>query len=224
MDIEAMFSPDGKWVYFASKRPRPEREGDDWDLWRVSYSGGQWGEPENLGEPVNTTGNEYYPSLTHDGELFFTATRDEDMREDIFVASPHEGRFAMVKPVTGVNSPTWEFNAFVDPDKEYLLFGSQRRDGEIGGGDIYIAYRDGDGWATPELLGTRVNSTQLDYCPFVFDGRLYYTSEKRDQPDGVFTIESLREAFHSPGNGLGDIYSIPMSEILLGTNPDHPNN
>ena len=48
-DIEAAFHPNGHWVYFASKRPKPDRDGSDWDLWRVSYSEGNWGEPGKPG-------------------------------------------------------------------------------------------------------------------------------------------------------------------------------
>ncbi|MCZ6504156.1 MAG: exo-alpha-sialidase, partial [Gammaproteobacteria bacterium] len=74
-DIEAMFSPDGNDLLFASRRPKPQRDGNDWDIWRVDLVDGKWASPVNVGD-VNSTGDEFYPSIANNGNLYFTATRD----------------------------------------------------------------------------------------------------------------------------------------------------
>ncbi len=40
----------------------------DVDIWEIQRSVGEWGEPENLGEPVNAAGNQWYPFVSADGE------------------------------------------------------------------------------------------------------------------------------------------------------------
>ena len=46
------------------------------------------GEPVPLNENINTSGDEFYPSLASNGNLYFTATKEEGIgREDIYTAS-----------------------------------------------------------------------------------------------------------------------------------------
>jgi len=53
---DVAISPDGKEIYF----------------WVVERNAEGWGYPQNLGEPVNTDGGEFFPSLTNEGTLYFT--------------------------------------------------------------------------------------------------------------------------------------------------------
>ena len=214
-DIEPAFAPDGQYLYFASKRPKPGREGSDWDLWRVAFTDNQWGRPEHLGDAINTQGNEFYPSLTRSGKLYFTATREDTVgREDIYVAHQVEGKFIHVENVgSPVNSAVDEFNAFIAPDESYLLFGAHRREGEIGGGDIYYSRKTATGFSEPILLPAPVNTDRLDYCPSVANGRLYFTSERFGSAD-LTTMPGVEKAYQSPGNGFGDIYSVNIDAIL----------
>lgn len=216
MDIEPAFSVDGDYLYFASRRPKPYRDEVDWDLWRVSFDGSAWGEPEHLGNTVNTPGDEFYPSLTADGVLYFTATREDTLgREDLYRAPPDEaGAFTTVENVGApVNTDAYEFNAFIAPDESYLIFGAQRRPGEIGGGDLYISYRENGQFTAPVLLPDTINSARLDYCPTVFEGRLYFTTELSDDIS-VSSMADMQGLYRSPGNGLGDIYWVEASGII----------
>lgn len=220
-DIEPAFSPDGKTLYFASKRPVAGKGTTDWDLWRVAYraDGNEWGDPVNLGEPVNTIGNEFYPSVTSSGRLYFTATREDTIgKEDLYVANPGPDGFVNVMNVgEPVNSEAFEFNAFIAPDESYLIFGAQRRPGEIGGGDLYISHKTASGFSEPALLPASVNTPKLDYCPTVWNDRLYFTSERSGPlPVGGFNnVEAVEGWSGSSGNGLGDIYWLPAADILL---------
>jgi len=214
-DIEPMFSPDGHRVFFASRRPRRERGGDDWDIWFVTRTGDTWSKPENPGPPVNSPGNEFYPSIAAGGNLYFTAERDDGAgAEDIFRAIAEDGRYTRVENAgPGVNSSAFEFNAYVSADERFIIFGSQGRPGETGGGDLYVSFADEQGrFSEARLLSGGVNSSQLDYCPFVHGGRLYFTSRRM----GKLTADNyatLKRALESPGNGLGDIYSIALDDI-----------
>ncbi len=178
-DLEPMFDPSGKKLFFSSKRPRPDRAGEDWDIWVTTREKDGWSEPENLGAPVNSTGNEFYPSIASNGNLYFTTQREGGVRaEDIYRAMHEDGKYLACVPLgQGVNSKLYEFNAFVTPDESAIIFSSQGREGEFGGGDLYISRRGSTGEFGPaELLPEGINSTSLDYCPFLWHGMLYFTS------------------------------------------------
>lgn len=61
---------DEKVLYFSSNMPGGF---GGTDLYKVSHENGNWGTPENLGELVNTEGNEMFPYVHHDGALYFAS-------------------------------------------------------------------------------------------------------------------------------------------------------
>lgn len=86
-DLEPALSADGKKLYFASNRPLEGSKPKDFDIWLVERNGNIWGEPKNVGAYVNTESDEFYPSITKSGNLYFTAQyKDGVGREDIFLA------------------------------------------------------------------------------------------------------------------------------------------
>ena len=214
-DIEPAFSPDGKMLFFASRRPKPGRTGTDWDLWQVSFDEDKWGTPVNLGTAINTEGDEFYPSVTMAGTVYFTATRHDTIgKEDLYRSLlTNEGYTSVENIGSPVNSDAYEFNAFIDPEESYLIFGAQGRTGEIGGGDLYISYRVDGTFGEPRRLSSLVNTTRLDYCPTVFNNRLYFTSERMNDSD-LSSMERVRALYQNSGNGFGDIYWLEFDEIL----------
>lgn len=64
-------SADGKTLYFSSNRPGSK---GGFDIFRVSINAdGSFGEPENLGDKVNTEGNEGFPFISDEGVLYFSS-------------------------------------------------------------------------------------------------------------------------------------------------------
>jgi len=212
-DLEPMFAPSGKKLFFSSKRPRPDRAGEDWDIWVTTREKDGWSEPENPGPPVNSTGNEFYPSIASNENLYFTTQREGGVgAEDIYRAIYEGGKYLACVPLgQGVNSKLHEFNAFVTPDESAIIFSSQGREGELGGGDLYISRRGSTGEFGPaELLPEGINSTSLDYCPFLWHGTLYFTSRRSHAWGLIESYHQLEKEIQAPGNGLGDIYSVPF--------------
>lgn len=63
-------SPDGKMFFIASNRPGGQGGLDIWVSTRASAADA-WGEPVNLGPPINTAANDFCPTIDRDGKTFF---------------------------------------------------------------------------------------------------------------------------------------------------------
>lgn len=221
-DLEPAFTADGKKLFFSSNRPLSGSEIKDFDIWVVEKEAGKWGEPQNLGAPVNTTEDEFYPSITNTGNLYFTAAYKNGLgKEDVFIAKFENGKYGEPVPLdTAVNSKTYEFNAFISPDEDFIIFTSYGRKDDTGRGDLYMSIKDASGNWQPAKNLSMLNSAELDYCPFVsFDKRmLFFTSErnslKKSFTDKPIKIDKLVKSFTSPQNGGGDIYWISFDKIL----------
>ncbi len=221
-DLEPAFSADGKKLFFSSNRPLGGTEIKDFDIWVVEKESGKWGEPENIGAPVNTAEDEFYPSVAKSGNLYFTAAYKNAVgKEDIYLARWQNNKYNDPLPLdTAVNSKTYEFNAFVSPDEDYILFTSYGRKDDKGRGDIYMSIKDAGGKWQPAKNLFLLNSEKLDYCPFVSAGKkvLFFTSErnslKRSFPGSPVKLDELNKLFTSPQNGGGDIYWISTDALF----------
>lgn len=221
-DLEPFLSADGNQLYFASNRPLdPEQiETKDYDLWVVTRGDikAKWSEPVNLGEPVNTEHNEFYPSLTNTGKLYYTSDRpDAKGKDDIFYCDHENGAFK--KPVSlsdSINTTGYEFNAFIARDESYLIFSGYNRSDGLGSGDLYISFRqDDNSWTRAMNLGENINSKYMDYCPFVGpDGEtLYFTSRRSDiiQKESHFkNTELLLKTLNQASNGQSRLYRMQL--------------
>jgi Tol biopolymer transport system component len=94
-DIEPAFSHDGKRLFFSSNRQSNSGGVKDADIWVVNRkANGEWSEPENVGSPVNTTGDEYFPSISKNGTLYWTGQYQNGIGgEDIWFAKFINGVF-----------------------------------------------------------------------------------------------------------------------------------
>lgn len=72
-------------VYFTSDRPGSRIKELKWngksvdtvyssDIWKTSFVDGTWSAPENLGESINTLGDEMFPFISNWGVLYFSST------------------------------------------------------------------------------------------------------------------------------------------------------
>ena len=183
-DFEPCFSPDGKRLYFVSNRPLDDsEEPKDYDIWFVEKEGSNWGEPRNLGEPINTEANEFYPSFTTDGTIYFCAEYEHGIGgEDLYYSRIVNGKYQTpINLGDSVNSKHDEFNSFVSPNGDYIMFGSTGWGKGFGEGDIWISFKDeNNNWRKPINMGAKINSKYFEYCPSLTpDGKyLFFTSNK----------------------------------------------
>ncbi len=219
-------SPDGLRLYFSSDRPLDHTASElkDYDIWYVERKTPQakWSEPINIGMPINTKDNEFYPSVTLSNNLYFTSDAAISKgKDDIFVSEYKNGKYeAPVSLSDSINSVGYEFNAFVAPDESFMVYTCYNREGGLGSGDLYISFKNNTRqWLKAQNMGTTVNSKVMDYCPFVDvkTGTLYFTSKRhsvKKQSDKKLSIEEVLQEMSVYENGLSKLYQVDMSHIL----------
>ncbi|MCH2225568.1 MAG: carboxypeptidase regulatory-like domain-containing protein [Crocinitomicaceae bacterium] len=130
-------SSDGNTIYFASDMPGGFGGAD---LYKMSVNAdGSFGEPVNLGDKVNTEGQEMFPWVSNEGLLFFASDGHLGLGGlDVFVMIPKKDgsfdkRINVGKPV---NSPKDDFALIMNSDNMTGYVSSNRETGS-GGDDIY---------------------------------------------------------------------------------------
>ena len=81
-------SPDGMWLYFVSDMPGGL---GGYDIWRIQMTSNGLIGLENLGPPINTPGNEMFPTFRPNGDFYFSSDGHPGFGGlDIFIAKPVE--------------------------------------------------------------------------------------------------------------------------------------
>ncbi|HEX3080286.1 MAG TPA: hypothetical protein VHQ04_07470 [Puia sp.] len=212
-DLEPAFSPDGNRLFFTSNRPLniSSDSAKDYDIWYLQKNGSHWDGPFNPGAPVNTDKDEFYPSLTKTGSLYFTRN-NEEAGDDIFISELKNGKYSQPQPLPeSVNSKGDDFNAFIDPDEKYIIFSSFKRKDDLGRGDLYFALRKEGVWQPSVHFEHGINSAKLDYSPFVSpDHRYFFFTSKKQSLKFPFqkakSAKEIRKELNAPGNAFEDIY------------------
>lgn len=173
----AAFSPGGGEVTFASSRPHypPTR------LWRSVRDGADWSAAVDLPAPIYSGANEWGSCYTDDGSFYFSSQRAGGAGgTDIYraVRAP-DGTVSVENLGAPLNSAHLDDTPFVAPDGSYIILESQRPGG-FGNSDLYISFREGNGWGTPRNLGPAFNTNQIEACGFVSpDGKYFFFTRRR---------------------------------------------
>lgn len=127
-------SPDGQILYFVSDMPGSIGEND---IWSVARDGSEWGVPKNLGEEINTPGNELFPYIHPDGTLYFSSDSRVGIGGlDIFKAKQDEtGTWIVENLKAPINSVEDDFAIVFEAETERGFFSSSRKG--RGNDDIY---------------------------------------------------------------------------------------
>ena len=146
-------SPDGEWLYFTSNMPGGM---GGYDIWRVRLTTSGVAGVENLGAPINTPGDELFPTFRPNGDLYFSSDGHEGMGGlDIYIAKPAENHdnisensqlYELEHPGYPLNSQGDDFGMTFEGLKNQGFFSSNRGDGK-GWDHIYSFYN-------PEIIQT----------------------------------------------------------------------
>jgi outer membrane protein OmpA-like peptidoglycan-associated protein len=137
-DTQPCLNADGTVLYFISNRPGGK---GGMDVWKSTLKAdGTWGNPENLGDSINTSGNEESPFLHPDGVTFYFSSDGHPGlgSSDLFVSKIKEnGKFSSPKNLGyPINTKGDERDMVVSATGKLAFFSSQR-EGGFGQQDIY---------------------------------------------------------------------------------------
>lgn len=160
-------SPDGTWLYFTS-----DMEGGygGLDLWRVfiGSEGALAGVIENLGPTINTAGNEEFPSLRPNGELYFSSD-----------GHPGMGGLDIFKAVQ-VNDTIWKIENLKSPVNSNSDDFGMTFEGEYNRGFFSSNRGDARGW-------DHIYSFELPEIIYTLSGWIY-EKEGYELPEGVIYL------------------------------------
>lgn len=220
MYLEPFLSPNQNRLFFVSDRPlnNSSRQKKDFDIWYVDRDtkNNGWSNPKNLGTPVNSSLDEFYPTVSSTNNLYFTMASPKGLgKDDIYFCEWKQGKYQ--EPVLlnkNINSDGYEFNAFISKSEDFLLFTKYNAEGGQGSGDLYISKKDkNNNWTKATNLGLPINTKYMEYCPFYDENsqKLYFTSKRRNIQSKVFkTVEDFKDYTEKSKNGLSKVYVTPL--------------
>ena len=121
-------SEDGLTLYFVSDIAGGSGGKDIWMAIRTG-TGGAWSKPKNLGPDINTSGNEVFPFLRSDGNLYYSSDGHIGMGGlDIFKAVPQpDGSWVVTNMKAPINSSADDFGIAFENENERGVFTSTRK-------------------------------------------------------------------------------------------------
>ena len=136
-------SPDGQWLYFTSNMPGGQ---GGYDIWRAPLTTSGIGAVENLGSPINTPGDEMFPTFRPNGDLYFSSNGHEGLGGlDVFWVAPDAPK-NIHHPGYPLNSQGDDFGMTFEGLLNKGYFSSNRGDGK-GWDHIYSFFN-------PEIVQT----------------------------------------------------------------------
>jgi hypothetical protein len=190
--IEPFFSPDSLHVFFTSYA----------DVYISSLANQTWQTPVMLASPVNTGYEEYHPTTSLGGALYFCSMR-ENPNGFLYRSVPDNGAFTNLEKLDIATNQhnsdqNGAYDPFIAPDESYLIFSSVKTGG-YGQDDQYISYDKNGRWTNPKNLGPSINTDAIEYGSYV-------------SPDGKYYFFS-RPVGWGP-NAAADIYWIRIDELI----------
>jgi hypothetical protein len=220
--MEPCVSHDGRRIFFLTTRPRAGQAAKPgWgnnSIWVADRKAdGSWGEPYDLGPPVNGPDLTYFPSVTKDGTLYFSGAKVAGKDSAIYRSRLAGGRYQEPERLPdSVNGAGLIYNAFIAPDESYLIAGVEGREDATPPkkANYYVFFRNADGtWTSGTNLGPAVNDpANTQHSPYVSpDGRYFFFSSNAPAEPAAPSLKGLTHARlaelnASPRNGNSDIF------------------
>jgi flagellar motor protein MotB len=180
--------------------------------------------PVNLGDSVNTADDEYWPSITADGQtLMFTRQqvtgRSAPKTQEDFYTS-HLNNDTWRKAVNSgypLNTAQNEGAQTISSDGRYMYFTACERADSYGRCDIYYSEFEGNSWSVPRNIGPPVNTRAWESQPSISaNGRMLFFSSNR--PGGIGGYDIWYSLLKSVGKwsepvNLGKMINSPDDEM-----------
>ena len=167
-DVDMMFAPGGKRLYFISDRPLPGYSLERHNIWYSDFGPHGLLTPAPLGPHINGPDHELYPMLVGDGSLYFSSNRSDTRgRFDSYRAQFRDGGFdTPVNLGPAINTEHAEGDIFVNADETILIHNASGRPDSQGEGDLYVSFaKSGGPWSDDVHMGSVINTKENEYCP-----------------------------------------------------------
>jgi len=128
----------------------------------------EWGKPVPLDNAVNNGDNNYCPTLSKEGVLFFTRSPRGGKREAFLYQAirTSDGLYLSERLPFPLNSHSFQFNSCVGPEGKFLLFILSGHEKNINTNDIRASfYFEEKGWSHPVNLGVLSISREATLFP-----------------------------------------------------------
>ncbi|HEX5153325.1 MAG TPA: OmpA family protein [Parafilimonas sp.] len=137
--------------------------------------------PVNLGDSINSSRSEYYPSFTIDDSILVFTRRGEGIREDFVesIITPNGySRATIIKGDINLEPSKGAIN--ISQDGEWLLFAGNFAGKGFGDFDLYTSYDTPTGWSEPVNLGANINTEFWESSPSLSPDKnaLYFSSNR----------------------------------------------
>lgn len=190
-DCGPAFVDDGETLVFYSNRPVNAQVEDsrDYNFWSTTRSSDGWSPARILGSEINSPFNDEDVSFTAGGIAYFSSNRTGDY--DIYKTQLGEDSEAQPERLgESINSPFFDGHPCVASDETFMIFTSGGRSDEIGGGDLYVSFRDSDdNWSPAVILDGLVNTASHEAAPTLSpDGQYLFFLSQREPGEGVYWV------------------------------------
>ena len=138
--------------------------------------------PKNLGDSVNSSSSEYYPSVTVTDDALVFTRRTGNAREDFLLSAiTNKDSFNKAAPLDGdINLGPRKGAITVSQDGDWLFFAADIAGAGLGDFDIYKSVYTSTGWSEQENLGDSINTDFWESSPAISpDKRALYFSSTR---------------------------------------------
>jgi outer membrane protein OmpA-like peptidoglycan-associated protein/tetratricopeptide (TPR) repeat protein len=167
-------------------------------------------EPQNLGDSINTSVSEYYPTITIDDSKLIYTRRVNNFNEDFYESDRIDGIFRKSKSLEGnINTNQNEGAQNISQDGQWLIFTGCNFPEGHGSCDLYISYLTNQGWSVPENLGDSINTEDWESAPSLSPDKrdLYFASRRPDGFGGsdIYVCHRLRNGRWSSPENLGPV-------------------
>ena len=176
----------------------------------------KWGKAKRLPAVINSMLSEDCTNMTADETSIIIHVDNEKTLSDIIISEVKGKTFQRpTLPGDMVNSVKDETAACLSPDKQTMIFASNR-DGGFGAKDLYICKRLASGdWTTPVNLGDKINTIYDENYPYISpDGEtLYFCSVGHNSMGGY-------DVFKAKWNKQDNTFSEPINIGYPFNTPD----
>lgn len=175
--------------------------------------------PVNLGDSINSSRSEYYPSFTIDDSLLVFTRKMQGFREDFLVSKLlPDGKYMAAKTVSGdLNIQESKGGINMAPDGDVMFFAGNFPAGGYGDFDIYMCQALPDGWSAPFNLGENINTEFWESSPSISPDKqtLYFSSNRPGGIGGkdIYISKKTGEGFWGPAVNLGPVINTTADDL-----------